>query len=58
MLRLSHFHCLISLLCHSPHLLTGAGIHLVGGSAHNVITRTMISNTNFGMNIGFATELE
>ena len=40
------------------HDIPDAAVHLVGGSTFGVIQRNYIANTEFGLNIGFATEYE
>jgi len=40
------------------HDIPGAGIHLVGGSSYALILRNFISNSGFGMNIGFTTDYD
>jgi hypothetical protein len=40
------------------HDVAGAGVHLVGGSMSGLVQRNYFANTNFGLNIGFATAYE
>ncbi|KAG2453896.1 hypothetical protein HYH02_002102 [Chlamydomonas schloesseri] len=40
------------------HDIPGAAVHLAGGTARALLERNFVTRTNFGFNLGFATEYE